>query len=111
MDARKSAIFCVSVCKTNFTDHHTLNTIHSFRDSVLVCKIHGCYPRIRKNTYIPSHQAMLAITMERLDKKNHFKILLIVFSPTYTYSNCIVYQLLYCWKITEPTFVAKVRFV
>ena len=31
--------FCVSVCKTNFTDHHTPNTIHGFRGSILVCKM------------------------------------------------------------------------
>ena len=41
--------FCVSVGKTNFTDHHTPDTIHGFRDSVLVCKIHDCYCTIRKN--------------------------------------------------------------
>ena len=34
--------FCVSVRKSNFTDHHTPNTIHSFRYSVLVCKLHDC---------------------------------------------------------------------
>ena len=32
-------------------------------------------------------------------KTNHFKMLLNVFSTTYTYSNCIVYRLFYCWKI------------
>ena len=43
--------FCIPVCKTDFTDHHTLlrswNTIHGFRDSVLVCKMYNCM--IRKN--------------------------------------------------------------
>ena len=29
-------------------------------------------------------------------KTNHFKMLLNVLSTTYTYSNCIVYQLFYC---------------
>ena len=29
-------------------------------------------------------------------KTNHFKMLLNVFSTTYTYSNCIVYRLFYC---------------
>ena len=33
--------------KTNFTDHHSPNTIHCVRDSVLVCKMHDCM--IRKN--------------------------------------------------------------
>ena len=41
--------FCISVCKTNFTDHYTLDTIHGFRDSVLVCKMRDCYCTIRKN--------------------------------------------------------------
>ena len=41
--------FCVSVCKTNFTDHRTPDTIHGCRDSVLVCKMHDCYCTIRKN--------------------------------------------------------------
>ena len=31
--------FCVSVCKTNFIDHHTPNTIHGFRGSILVCEM------------------------------------------------------------------------
>ena len=30
--------FCVSVGKTNVTDHHTSDTINDFRDSVLVVK-------------------------------------------------------------------------
>ena len=35
--------FCVSVCKTNFTDQHTSDIIHGFRDSVLVGKMPDCY--------------------------------------------------------------------
>ena len=34
--------------KSYFTDYQTANTIHSFRDSFLVLKIHGCY-KLRKN--------------------------------------------------------------
>ena len=41
--------FCVSVCKANFTDHHTPDAIHGFRDSVLVCTMHNCYYTISKN--------------------------------------------------------------
>ena len=37
--------FCVSVCKTNFTDHHTPDTIHIFSDSILVCKMHDSYDK------------------------------------------------------------------
>ena len=32
--------FCISVCKTNFADHHTPDKIPRFRDSLLVCKMH-----------------------------------------------------------------------
>ena len=41
--------FCVSVCKTIFTDHHILDTIRGFRDSVLVCKMKDCYITISTN--------------------------------------------------------------
>ena len=34
--------FCVSVCKTDFTDHHIPDTRQGFTDSVLVCKMHDC---------------------------------------------------------------------
>ena len=96
--------FCDSLGKTNFTDHHTLNTINGFRDSVLVCKMHDCYCTIRKNfeknllLIRPSHQIKRCRRLQWLDymKTNHFKMLLNVFSTTYTYSNCIVYQLFYC---------------
>ena len=39
---------CVSVGKTNFTDHHTPDTIKGFRGQILVCKIQVCYCTIRK---------------------------------------------------------------
>ena len=41
--------FCVSVCKTNFRDHHTTTTIHGFRDSARVYKMLDCYCTLRKN--------------------------------------------------------------
>ena len=41
--------FCVPVGKTNFTVHHTPDTITSFRESVLVCKMHDSYCTIGKN--------------------------------------------------------------
>ena len=99
----RKCYFCVSVCKTNFTDHHTPDTINGFRDSVLVCKMHNCYCAIRKNFehfhFFPSD--LLIKRCKRLQwldymKTNHFKMLLNVFSTTYTYSNCIVYRLFYC---------------
>ena len=51
MDVRKKSDFCVSVGKTNFTDHHTPDTIKAFGDSV--CKMQKC----RAFIPIPSHQA------------------------------------------------------
>ena len=39
----------VSVCKTNFADHHTPDTIHGYKDSVLICKMHDCSCTIRKH--------------------------------------------------------------
>ena len=41
--------FCVSFDKTSFTDHHTPDTINGFKDSILVCKMHGSNCTIRKN--------------------------------------------------------------
>ena len=40
---------CISVCKTDFTDHHTPDTTHGLRDSVQACRIQDCYSTIRKN--------------------------------------------------------------
>ena len=97
--------FCVSVCKTNFTDHHTPDKIHSFRDSVLVCKMHG-YRTIRKNSeYFHSFPSIYKTSIKRckrlqrlarLYKTNHFKMLLDVFSTTYTYPNWILFRLFSC---------------
>ena len=59
MDARKSAKFLAFAgfhnplsefgARKYFTDHDASYTIHGFGDSVVVCKIHGCYCRICKN--------------------------------------------------------------
>ena len=58
MDAHKSAIFAFNFVKPDhFTDHHIPKTIHGFRDSVLVCKMHGCYCRILKNLLLCSVQS------------------------------------------------------
>ena len=53
--------FCVSFFKTNFTDHHTPDTINGLKDSVLVCKMLDGYCTILKNfedPSIPCHQAI-----------------------------------------------------
>ena len=71
MDALKSDS-CVSDCKTNFTDHHAPDTIHGFRDSVLVCKMFNCYCTISNisSISIPRYQAMQAIAIIRLAYEN-----------------------------------------
>ena len=94
--------FCVSVAKTSFTDHHTPDTINGFMDSVLVCKMHDCYCTTSKNFELFHSFSSRNKRLHCLDyrKTNHFKMLLNLFSITYTYSNCIVYQLFYCKNIT-----------
>ena len=96
--------FCVSVCKTNFTDHHTPDTKYVFRDSVLFCKIHDCYCTIRKDIesisirtfpFVPIKKCERLQWLDYIMKTNHFRVLLNVCSTTYTYSNCIVYRLFY----------------
>ena len=53
--------------KKYFADNHILNTICPFRDSVPVCKMHGCYYRIHEKFEIYSIpiKAMQAITIRR----------------------------------------------
>ena len=41
-------------------------------------------------------------------KTNHFKILLNVFSTEFTYSDCIVYRLLYFWKNKSPNICGEI---
>ena len=57
---RQKCDFCVSVCKTNFTDHRTPNTIHIFNEKV-------------SSIYIPFHQAMQAIAMVTVWKQTIWK--------------------------------------
>ena len=68
--------FCISVCKNNFSDHGTPDTIHRFRDSVLVCKMHDCYrtQKFRALHFFPSRDAKDCNAIHL--KSNHFKMLL-----------------------------------
>ena len=109
MDPRKSVIFAFRLVKAIL---QTTDTIHCFRDLVLVCKIHDCYCTILKifehfHSFPSSNTSDCNGWATIWIKANYFKILLNVFSTTYNNSNCIVYRLLYCWKISSPTFVAK----
>ena len=69
--------FCVSVGKTNFTDRHTTDTINSFRESVLVCKMQKFRAFISIPFHQASHQAMQVIAMvgrsENKPLQNAFK--------------------------------------
>ena len=76
--------FCVSVGKTNFTNHHTPDTINGFKESVLVCKMHDRYSTIRKN-FEHSHSFSSGLLIKTASdcngqtsymKTNHFKMLL-----------------------------------
>ena len=86
--------FCASVCKTNLINYHTPDTINGFRDSVLVCKMHDCYCTVRKSFghfhSSPSSDASYFNGYTIWMKTNHFKMLLSVFSTTYTHSDCIL---------------------
>ena len=70
--------FCVSLYRTNFTDHHTPNTTHGFGLfwSVKYTTVTVRYAKI-SSISVPFHQAMQAITMGRLDEnkplQNDFK--------------------------------------
>ena len=102
MDALKSTIFAFQSEKPTLqTSFYTSVTIYSFRDPVLVCKMHDCYRTIRKNfeRFIPSHQAMQAIAMVGLSEnkplQNCIKHYIYLYNILY-YANCIIYRLFYC---------------
>ena len=71
--------FCVSVCKTNFTDHWTPDTIHGFRDSVLVCEMHDWYCTMCKNFEhfyslpLSDASAIIRLAYENKPLQNAFK--------------------------------------
>ena len=97
--------FCVSLFKTNFTDHHTPDTIHMVLETWFwSVKCTTVTLRCAKilSISIPSHNVSQCKRLQWLDymKTNHFKMLLNAFSTTYAYSNCMVYRLFYCWKIS-----------
>ena len=88
--------------KDYFTDHWTSNTIFGFRDSVPVLKIHDCYRDTQKleQSSIPILQAIASFKVRAVcsckqPTSNSFETLLTV----YTYSNCMINHLLYCWQM------------
>ena len=83
--------------KNYFTNHRTDNTIHGFRDSVPVLKIHSCYYDTQKfeqlSIPIDSRRELYVDVNKPL--QNSFQTL----QTVYTYSNCILNQLLHCWQM------------
>ena len=87
--------------KNYFTDHQTGKTIYIFRDAVLVLKIQDCY-RDTKTFEQPSIPILQVIASYKVRavcwcKKpisNSFETL----QTVYTYPNCVINQLLYCWQ-------------
>ena len=71
--------FGVLVCKTNFADHHTPDTINGFRDSVLLCKMQTATVRYAKicSISIPSHKVMQASKCFRTYLALHILILIV----------------------------------
>ena len=61
--------FCILVCKTNFIDHHTLHTLHGFRDSVLVYKMYDCMIRKNFEHFHSFHPGMQAIRWKQTTSK------------------------------------------
>ena len=93
--------FCVSVGKTNFTDHHTPDTISCFRDSVLVCKCTTATVRyakqfrvfsfllIRQSSYLFIKRQAIAIVKlyENKPLQNAFKACVRYFYQIFNLSN------------------------
>ena len=68
--------------------HSLYNT--RFWDSVLVCKIHHCYCRLRKCHSFPfKHTLTSEHNVVRLDENKPFQNVLEVFSTAFTFPNCI----------------------
>ena len=90
--------FCVPLFKTNFTDHHKPDIIYMVLEtwfrSVKCMTVTVRCTKI-SSISIPSHNVSQCKRLQWLDymETNHFKMLLNLFSTTYAYSVCIVYQL------------------
>ena len=82
-----------------FTDNWTADTIHGFSDSVPFIKIHDCllgYAKIWATFHsYPSDTRQL----QCVDVNNPLQTVLMHVYTVYTYSDCMINQLLYCWKM------------
>ena len=109
--------FCISVFKTNFTDHQPPDTIHGFSIvKTMVLEIRFWSVKCTSVTVRINFEHFHSFPSSNCDDQtsymeiNLFKMLLKIFSTTYTYSNCIVYRLFYCWKtVTICSKISKTR--
>ena len=88
--------------KSYFTDHQTGNTTYSSKESVPVLEIHDCYRDTQKfeQPSIPILNAIASYKVRTVfwckqPTSNSFE----TFQTLYTYSNCMINQLLYCWQM------------
>ena len=88
--------------KNYFTDHETANTMHGFIDLFMVLKIHDCYQDLQKFEQL-SIQASdtrrlgdLAAAVQCVHRNNPLQTVSKRVYAVYTYSNCVINQLLYC---------------
>ena len=65
--------FCVSVCKTNLSDHYAHDTIHGFRDSVLVCKMHNYFCTIRNQFWNQFETEIDKVEIHAINKFSYLK--------------------------------------
>ena len=111
MDARKSAIFVFQFAKP------VLQTItHLLQITVLEIQFWSvkCTMLLYDTQKYWAFPFLPIKRCKRLQwlhymKTNHFKILLNVFSTTYTYSNYIIYRLFGCWKRNLSSKISKIR--
>ena len=88
--------------KNYFTDHQTGNTIYIFKESVPVLEIHDYYRDTQKfeQHSIPIVNAIASYKVRTVfwckqPTSNSFE----TFQTVYTYSNCTINQLSYCWQM------------
>ena len=95
--------------KNYFTDHRIANTIHSFRDSVPVLKIHSCYQDTQESlsNFPFLFQQPSNTNTRRLRCAQPLQTAFNRVSTVYNYSNCIINQSLSCGQMIQPIFVAK----
>ena len=88
--------------KNYFTDHRTANTMHGFIDSFLVLKIHDCYQDSQKfeqlSIQVSDTRRLgdLATAVQCVHGNNSLQTVSKRVYTVYSYSNCMINQLLYC---------------